>query len=163
MGCCDCGGNQRGHPVRWLVLTLLLSCVSTAHLHPRRTRWEQEPVIGYTEESLADSVDWAVSQWGWGVTQSGCEGADICVSRGFASPFDKSLGRAFWPGKAHACDAVVYRPTREGVTVAHEIGHCFGMDHSEHSHSVMNEFISSDVDHWYWVTHDDRAVLERIK
>ena len=143
----------------------LLACVRTAFLHETRIPWEDEPVVGIAEPSLAASTKWALNQWEWGRFHHSCDGADICVKRGFLFPGtgDKSLGRAFWPGEGNACDAVVYRPAREAVVVAHEIGHCFGMDHSQHSHSVMSATINVDPDYWYWVTYDDIRVLERIK
>ena len=147
---------------RNVTIACLLGCVSTAHIRDDRIRWEHEPIVGTSDPTLMDDVSWAVDQWEWGVAQAGCEGADICVRRGFAVA-NGPLGQAYWPGDKNPCDAVVNRPWREPVVVAHEIGHCYGLGHSQNSNSVMSASFSDDEDKMYWVTYDDAAALARIQ
>lgn len=145
--------------MRLLVLVVLLaSCPASVQMRPDRIVWSDTPTIGTDDSSLEDDIDWAVSQWGWGSPQSGCEGADICVRRGFLVA-NGPAGRAEWPGRSNRCDVWVYRPINDPVIVAHEIGHCFGLGHSTHPRSVMYPEINGDD--MYWVTYDDYNTLHR--
>ncbi|MEM9067106.1 MAG: matrixin family metalloprotease [Myxococcota bacterium] len=156
---------------RPLLLTLTLSCVSTVDLRDDRIQWTREPVIGIAETDLSDGTRWAIKQWRWGTFQSGCQGADICVRRGFLWPGASSRtgGYAEWPGQSNACDAVIVRPAF-GFVIAHELGHCFGLGHSVDQRSVMYPVIGGDdlpqpgvtplPPH---VTHDDADALELVK
>lgn len=69
----------------------------------------------------------ALEAWGYGRPLPSCAGADVCViagTRHHAGPVGQR------------CIAEVATPVR-WETVAHELGHCFGLPHSDNELSVM--------------------------
>ena len=152
--------------MRWLVLILMLSCAATAnYLHPTRTRWGQEPTVGTDDPSLEQSTRWALGRgaWGWGRFVGSCDGADICVRRGFFHPRSQ-VGVAIWPGQNNRCDALVLDgdPDLQAYIVAHEVGHCFGLHHNpDQPRSIMFWYLDREQRHW--VTDRDLDQLEVIR
>lgn len=162
----------------WLVLSvtaglLLLfgcSCGALPELvQPRNDRivWDHEPTVGTDDSDLDGDVRSSLRAWGWGVHVMGCAEADICVTRGFLDP-GGPYGQALWePYVGTECEARVNVQTWE--IVAHEIGHCFGLDHSQDRRSVMwptarepweTSFGDNPPRH---VTLSDRRVLRSIR
>lgn len=118
-------------------------------------RWKNEPTVGASTDELQQPLAHALERWGYGVRVPDCGTADVCVIVGTQN----HAGR-----RGPRCIAEV----REGAvwqTVAHEVGHCFGVSygpannpHSDDADSVMHGYLHP----WQDVTPDDRRALRRV-
>lgn len=128
-----------------LLLVLLASCAPPWTGHAGMGwRWKDEPTVGVSTPELAQPVAHALERWGYGRQVSGCRGADVCVIRGqrnHAGP------------RGRRCVAEV--DTAAWYVVAHEIGHCYGLPHSDDPASVMHGYSRPGQD----VTTEDRRAL----
>lgn len=107
-------------------------------------RWPSEPTVGASTPALAQPLEHAVERWGYGRQLPSCVGAEICVidgQRSHAGP------------RGRRCIAEV--DTHAWYVVAHEVGHCYGIDHSADPASVMHDYSREGQD----VTDADRAEL----
>lgn len=164
-----------------VALALLGSaCASLpAHVgeHPDRIHWSHEPTICispdvYPErarEVYAESAQDAIDAYGVGVLVDSCEGADIRIQQGALTAADGGAwGRATWPGeRGNACD--VFVKVYHYVIIPHELGHCFGLDHSTDRRSVMYATVPSygpdDDPRGTWiqlVTREDRELAQAL-
>lgn len=127
-----------------------------------RVPWEGQPLVGTDDRSLEDDTRSAVQQWGWGLFQRTCYHAQICVRRGPLEP-GGPWGRAVWQDGRLECTVLIMVQT--WAVVAHEIGHCYGLDHSTDRRSVMYEYVQSPLDAHsmgQWITRADREALSYI-
>lgn len=113
-------------------------------------RWRSEPTVGASSPALAPLVAHAVEAWGYGRLVPSCAGADVCVVRGQRSHAQRVGDRCI---AEVALGAVDQLPRGVWHTTAHELGHCYGLGHSDDPASVMHPKPSVDV------SDADRAVL----
>lgn len=151
-----------------IALVLWLVCVSTAcsippPIAPRHDAiaWEREPTIATDTPALRGLLREAVAAWGWGRIVEDCYEADICVSRDAMEGGRRAWGRASWErDEASRCQADVMLESLS--VVVHELGHCYGLGHSEDGRSLMHgrAYDGSRLQH---ITAADRAALGAIR
>lgn len=155
----------RAHGVLFL-LVLGLGLVSEAcsippPVAPRidRVAWTHEPRISTNAPELRVLVRQAIAEWGWGQYVAECLDADICITRDAMESGRTAWGRASWePAGERRCQAAVI--IASFPVVAHELGHCFGLGHSEDRRSLMH---ARTGDRFQQITRADRAALRAIQ
>lgn len=90
-------------------------------------RWPNEPRVGSSTPELHARVARSLEAWGYGRAVPSCANADVCVTVGTANHAGP---------RGYRCFAEVY-PGSRWQTVAHEIGHCYGLPHSTRPDSIM--------------------------
>lgn len=128
----------------WIALVIGLTLVNQAcdlpapvAPRPDRIAWHREPRIATNAPELHPLVVQAIDDWGWGQLVAECLDADICVARDAMEGGRRAWGRASWdPGDDARCHAEVIIPSY--AVVVHELGHCFGLGHSEDRRSLMH-------------------------
>lgn len=151
-----------------LALVALVLFVSTAHGYELNGFRQPEPVVTHTESSeLAPYVATALTEWGrTSAIQDGGAGPDITVTLGDAAGNGAFTQPWVTDGKwMDHCDITVNANMWAGwseamrlSTVAHEVGHCLGMAHSDDGIMVGVAI----PDHPTWFTADDRAGIAAL-
>lgn len=106
--------------------------------------------MGVSSPALAPAAELALARWGYGRSVPSCEGADVCVRMG-----PRNHGGLRVDGQCLAEVNVSY-----WFLVAHEIGHCYGLGHSEDPGSIMYGPASNAGQD---VTAADRATLRGVR
>ena len=98
--------------------------------------WHREPTIGVMEgsEELEPMVLQGIEDWGWGRYLGDCNDVDICVRKGEMSS-ETPYGLAKRKQGTLQCEIIMYVDWYR--IAAHELGHCYGLDHSEQDDSIM--------------------------
>lgn len=157
--------RARGVWILHLVAIAIVSeaCTIPSPIEPRADRiaWSREPTIATDTPSLRPLVRDAIAEWGWGQMVDECLDADICLSRDAMEGGRRAWGTASWePTGATRCHADVMIESYQ--VVAHELGHCFGLGHSEDRRSLMNAR-TQDGARFPHVTRADLAALDAIR
>lgn len=113
-------------------------------------RWREEPTVGAASTVLDAPLDEALRRWGYGTRLPSCRDADVCVVLGDGS-LHPNAGR-----QGDRCVAEVPERSVYWFVVAHELGHCYGLPHSDDPGSVMYGAASNANQD---VTDEDRARL----
>lgn len=132
----------------WAVAVFMLGCspmvpCDVPGSNPEITAWDRMPTIGLKEgsEHLYNEVGEAIDMWGWGWFIGDCNDVDICIEYVFPKPTQSnSLGYALQSRGTKFCRIVMY--TDRIATVAHELGHCYGIGHLDDEKAIMHALSS---------------------
>lgn len=119
-----------------VLLVLLVGCGGPA-ASGMGWRWRVEPSVGASTPTLVPLVARAVAAWRYGRALPTCQGADVCVIVGQRSHAYVRRPRCL-AEVALAGPALEQPPLAVQWTVEHEIGHCYGLPHTDDPSSVMH-------------------------